>query len=66
MLPPEYGGSGSSVDELTKYWIEQVLKHIDYYGLCIIYVNANDYPAHALMPYPDIYQLNSHVVGTKN
>ena len=66
MLPPEYGGSGTSVDELTKYWIEQVLKHINYYGLYISYVNANDYPAHALVPYPDIYQLDSPVVGTKN
>ena len=66
VLPPEYGGSGSSVDELTKYWIEQVLKHINYYGLYISYVNANDYPAHALVPYPDISQLDSPVVGTKN
>ena len=24
MLPPEYGGTGSSVDDLTKYWMEQV------------------------------------------
>ena len=24
MLPPEYGGTGSSVDDLTKYWMDQV------------------------------------------
>ena len=24
VLPPEYGGTGSTVQELTKYWIDQV------------------------------------------
>ena len=24
VLPPEYGGSGSTVEELTKYWVEEV------------------------------------------
>ena len=24
VLPPEYGGTGSTVEELTKYWIDQV------------------------------------------
>jgi len=23
-LPPEYGGTGSTVEELTKYWMDQV------------------------------------------
>jgi len=30
VLPPEYGGSGSSVDELTKYWIEQIEQKRDW------------------------------------
>ena len=25
VLPPEYGGTGSTVEELTKYWIDQVI-----------------------------------------